>query len=48
MCTDLGDMAGKPDAVSLEPEIVSKKGKIPRKDYAFANVGRVALIFEQT
>ena len=28
MFTDLGDMAGKPEAVSLEPEIVSKKGKI--------------------
>ena len=29
MCTDLGDMAGKPEAVSLEPEIVNKKKKIP-------------------
>lgn len=27
MCTDLGDMAGKPEALTLEPEIVSKKGK---------------------
>lgn len=30
--TDLGDMAGKPEAVSLEPEIVSKKGKIPNRE----------------
>lgn len=29
--TDLGDMAGKPEAVSLEPEIVTKKGKIPNR-----------------
>ena len=29
MCTDLGDMEGNPEVVSLEPEIVSKKGKIP-------------------
>ena len=32
MCTDLGDMAGKPEAVSLEPEIVSKKKKIPSSE----------------
>ena len=32
MCTDLGDMAGKPEAVSLEPEIVSKKRKIPSRE----------------
>ena len=30
--TDLEDMAGKPEAVSLEPEIVSKKGKIPSRE----------------
>ena len=32
LCTDLGDMAGKPEAVSLEQEIVSKKGKIPSRE----------------
>ena len=30
--TDLGDMVGKPEAVSLESEIVSKKGKIPSRE----------------
>ena len=32
MSTDFGDMAGKPEAVSLESEIVSKKGKIPSRE----------------
>ena len=32
MCTDLGDMAAEPEAVSLEPEIVSKKRKIPSRE----------------
>ena len=32
MCTDLGYMAGEPEAVFLEPEIVSKKGKIPSRE----------------
>ena len=32
MCIDFGDMAGKLEAVSLEPEIVSIKGKIPSRE----------------
>lgn len=32
VCTDLGDMEGNPEVVSLEPEIVSKKGKIPSRE----------------
>ena len=38
MCTDLEDMAGEPEAVSLQPEIVSKKGKIPSHEVNETNL----------